>query len=64
MESRGNLVEVIPRKKERVKGREGGVLGGRMQQQGGLGSALELAEGGAGSTLRWGRLWHGTMFGG
>ena len=57
-------MEVIPRKKERVKGREGGVLGGRMQQQGGLGSALELAEGGAGSTLRWGRLWHGTMFGG
>lgn len=40
MESKGNLVEVIPRKKERVKGTEGGVLGGRMQQQRGLGSAL------------------------
>ena len=57
-------MEVVPRKKERMKGREGGVRGGRTQQQRGLGSALELAEGGAGSTLRWGRLLHGTVCGG
>lgn len=62
LESR-NLVEVIPREKQTVKGTEGGVLGGRMWQQSAGISFGELAEGGPGSILRWGHLFHGTMFG-